>query len=295
MKQSSHTPEHAALVVEGGAMRGIFSAGVMDAFLLKQFNPFQTCWGVSAGATNLAAYLAGMYQRNYKVYTDYSLRPEFISWTKFLKGGHLIDLDWLWEITIRELRIDIPRLLNGDRQFWIGVTALHSGEAKFLQPTPENIEELLKASSSIPVIYRKQVAIDGQPYVDGGLADPIPVEAAYKHGATKIMVIRSRSIDYEMPVQAPSPLYRFYLKDFPNLIESALERPKKYRQSIDFIRNPPQGIEILEVNPPEDFKTGRLTKDLRILQADYEKGLRAGEGAMRRWNETAQSRSSASL
>ena len=73
-----------ALVVEGGAMRGIFSAGIMDTFIEKKFNPFDLLIGVSIGASNIAAYLADMYQRNYKIFTVYSLNPEFISMKKFL-------------------------------------------------------------------------------------------------------------------------------------------------------------------------------------------------------------------
>ncbi len=274
-----------ALVVEGGAMRGIFSAGVLDAFLQKGFNPFDICLGVSAGATNLASFLAGMHQRNFKVYTDYSLRPEFISWRKFLTGGHLLDLDWLWDITIRELRIDIPRIINGNQRFLVGVTSVESGEAHYINPSADNIEELLKASSSIPVLYRKQVSINGQQYVDGGLADPIPVEAAFRHGARRILVIRSRKKDYAMPLKTPATLYRYYLKDYPNLYQAAVARPTRYAKAIEFIRNPPQGVQIIEINPPVSFKTGRLTKNIEVLKSDYQLGVDAGKEAMAKWRE----------
>ena len=274
-----------ALVVEGGAMRGIFSAGVLDAFLQKGFNPFDICLGVSAGATNLASFLAGMHQRNFKVYTDYSLRPEFISWRKFLTGGHLLDLDWLWDITIRELRIDIPRIINGNQRFLVGVTSVESGEAHYINPSADNIEELLKASSSIPVLYRKQVSINGQQYVDGGLADPIPVEAAFRHGARRILVIRSRKKDYAMSANTPSLLYRHYLKDYPQLCRAALERPARYAEAIEFLRNPPPDVQVIEINPPDDFKTGRITKNIQVLKADYHLGVEAGMEAMTKWRE----------
>jgi Predicted esterase of the alpha-beta hydrolase superfamily len=274
-----------ALVVEGGAMRGIFSAGVLDAFLSHGFNPFDLCVGVSAGATNLASFLAGMYQRSYTVYTDYSLRPEFLSWYKFLAGGHLLDLDWLWDITIKELRIDIPKLINSKQRFLIGVTGVVDGKSHQLVPTTENIEELLKASSSIPVLYRNHVCIDGQAYVDGGLADPIPVETAYRHGARRILVIRSRKKDYAMSANTPSLLYRHYLKDYPQLCRAALERPARYAEAIEFLRNPPPDVQVIEINPPDDFKTGRITKNIQVLKADYHLGVEAGMEAMTKWRE----------
>src|SRR5512135_324999 len=86
-----------ALVVEGGGMRGIFSAGVLDAFLEQDFDPFDIYIGVSAGACNLSSQVAGQYRRNFRIYTNQMVRPEFISVGKFLRGGHYMDLDWLWE------------------------------------------------------------------------------------------------------------------------------------------------------------------------------------------------------
>lgn len=174
-----------ALVVEGGAMRGIFSTGILDAFLENHFNPFQIAVGVSAGATNIASYLAEMYQRNYKVYTDYSARPDFINWLKFIKGGHLVDLDWLWDLSIKEIRLDLDKILNSKTEFYIGVTKVSTGESAFLKPVKNNLEEILKASSAIPVFYRRFLRLNETDYVDGGLADPIPVCEAYRRRRKK--------------------------------------------------------------------------------------------------------------
>lgn len=86
------SPPVRALVVEGGAMRGIFSTGVLDGFLARNFNPFDIYFGVSSGSGNLAAFLARMPGRNLKIYTDYSLRPEFINWRRAAMGGP----SWTW-------------------------------------------------------------------------------------------------------------------------------------------------------------------------------------------------------
>ncbi|MEW6335613.1 MAG: patatin-like phospholipase family protein, partial [Thermodesulfobacteriota bacterium] len=78
-----------ALVVEGGALRGVFSAGLLDAFIEARFDPFDLYLGVSSGASNIAAFLARMGGRNYRIYRDYARRREFISIRRFLLGGHL--------------------------------------------------------------------------------------------------------------------------------------------------------------------------------------------------------------
>lgn len=273
-----------ALVVEGGAMRGIFSTGVLDAFLENHFNPFQIAVGVSAGATNIASYLAEMFQRNYKVYTDYSTRPDFINWLKFIKGGHLVDLDWLWDLTIKEIRLDLDKILNSKTEFYIGVTKVDTGEPVFLKPAKGDLEEMLKASSAIPVFYRKFVRLNGTDYVDGGLADPIPVYEAYRRGAKKIMVLRSRPQSYTMKSNSQLLLMsKLYLKECPNLLKTIRNRPDKYHQADAFMRQPPEGVRVIEVNPPETLQTKRLTKDVSVLEQDYRTGYEMGLKIMDQW------------
>ncbi len=180
-----------ALVVEGGGMRGIFSTGLLDGFLEHQFDPFLMYVGVSAGATSIAAFLAGMHGRNKKIYTDLSVRPEFISLWRFLRGGHLMDLDWLWNLTISRMRLDLPKIYGKNKPFLVGMTSVETGRPLFKETDAGNLEQVLKASSALPVFYRGFLTIDHQQMTDGGVSDPIPVGEALRRGATRIMVVRS--------------------------------------------------------------------------------------------------------
>lgn len=265
-------------------MRGIFACGVLDAFLSEQFNPFDICIGVSAGTTNIAAYLAGMYKRNHRVYLDYSLRKDFISWKRFLKGGHLLDLDWMWDITIREVRLRVDEIAASRSLFLIGLTNARTGNAEFITPQRDEIEHVLKASCAIPVFYRGFVSWRGTDYTDGGIADPIPVKEAVLRGASKIAVIRSRPASTVMDKGKGNFLTEFFLRKTPALAATVRRRPDVYNESIAFLRNPPEGVSIIEVNPPEDFRTKRLTKDPAVLEADYQKGFEAGLAFIGRWN-----------
>ncbi|TFH42436.1 MAG: hypothetical protein E4G96_03460 [Chrysiogenales bacterium] len=98
--------------LEGGGMRGIFAAGVLHAFGLASFDPFDIYIGVSAGACNLASHLAVQNDRNFDIMLRYSSTRNFISIRRFIMGGHLMDLDWLWETTIREYRLDLATLFS---------------------------------------------------------------------------------------------------------------------------------------------------------------------------------------
>ncbi len=255
-----------ALVVEGGAMRGVFSCGILDHFIKQDFSPFDSFWGVSAGASNLAAYLAKMPGRNLKIYLDYSLRKEFISPTQLLRGGDMMDLDWMWDITLKELDIDRDVLSADPRPFFLGVTRQDNGQPEYLTPSIQMLAETMKASSALPIMYRNGVALDGVRYVDGGVADAIPVAEAIKRGATRIMVLRSRPASYRKSKPKLEKLTARLLKDHPALVEPMLTRHIRYNQSLELIENPPAGVEIIQICPPEGFKLKRLSRSPEPLR-----------------------------
>jgi predicted patatin/cPLA2 family phospholipase len=274
-----------ALVVEGGAMRGIFTTGVLDGFLEQKFNPFDLYVGVSAGAGNLAAYLADMPGRNRTIYTDLSIRPEFISLLRFLRGGHLMDLDWMWDITIARMSLDLPAIYSRRKPFLVGLTDVATGKAFSKETSAEDLEHLLKASSALPVFYRGFPLVDGRPVADGGVSDPIPVNEAIRRGSRRIMVIRSRPRGFLRKRDASSYFMSWFLKAYPGLRETVLNQNVIYNQAVSLIQNPPPGVAIVEVSPPAGFRLERFTRDAAVLLEGYEQGRLAAEDAISRWDE----------
>ncbi|MFH0218006.1 patatin-like phospholipase family protein [Vibrio alginolyticus] len=274
-----------ALIVEGGAMRGVFSCGILDHFLASEFSPFDSFWGVSAGASNLAAYLAKMPGRNLKIYLDYSLRKEFISPSQLLRGGDMMNLDWMWNVTLEELGIDKSALKADSRPFFLGVTRQDNGQAEYHLPDVDGLAETMKASSALPVLYRNGVSLNGIQYVDGGVSDALPVAEAINRGAKKIMVLRSQPASYQKPRGRFSALTKRMLKETPGLIEPMLTREVRYNQTLALINTPPPGIEIIQVCPPETFKLKRLSRSPAPLRHAYELGIEAGKEAIIRWSQ----------
>lgn len=131
-----------ALVVEGGGMRGAFTSGVLDAFLQQRFNPFDLYVGVSSGSTNVANYLAGQQGRTLTFYIDHSLRPEFIDYKRFFKGGDLLDLKWMWEIGEQEHPLDQQRLFASNPDFYMVLTHAKTGQAEYLRAGKDNLLRL---------------------------------------------------------------------------------------------------------------------------------------------------------
>ena len=264
-----------ALVVEGGAMRGIFASGVLDTFMDNEYMPYDFAIGVSAGASNLLGYLSHTPKRSFNIITKLAIQKRFFSIPRFIRGGDLLDVKWL----IEESNLEYP--LNSDRLFttiplFATVTNVNSGNADYYQVKPSNLNDVIEATTALPIAYRKMPCFSGGCYTDGGVADSIPVREAYRRGAKDITVILSHPLSYHMK-SAKSPwLINKVLARYPNVAKALLIRAENYNQSLEFIHNPPKGITIRVIAPPELFPVKRLSMKLPILLKGYQIGTSAG-------------------
>ncbi|TKB50368.1 patatin family protein [Ferrimonas sediminicola] len=275
---AAHGGRREALVVEGGAMRGIFAAGVLDRFIERDHFAFDGCFGVSAGSTALAAYLSGQRGRTRRIIEDYSCRPEFINPWRFLCGGHLLDLDWLWPITLTELPFDFDAFEARGIPLYIGLTRASDAAPRQLKADRHNLAMAMKASCSLPLAYREFVSLEGEAYTDGGVSDSIPVEAAWRAGFTEITVVLSQRAGYlKSPPRFPA-LMRWAFRRHPQLGRAMLERHRHYNRTLAFLASPPPGCTVRLIQPPPQFPVGRLTKDSALLGLGYQMGAAAADG-----------------
>ncbi|HPD56746.1 MAG TPA: patatin family protein [Smithellaceae bacterium] len=283
----SNEPGKTALVVEGGGMRGIYAAGILHAFGRENFDPFDLYIGVSAGACHLASHLAGQNSRNFDITLRYSLTPRFINPWRFLRGGHLMDLDWMWEQTITHYRLNLKYLFENlrakNKEYFVVATSMKTGEALYLQPDETTLEDYLKISSSIPIFYRNILAVKGEPATDGGIADSIPVRRAYARGATNIVVLRTRPSDYVKKQSRLAFLFSFYFRKYPQLVEKFKKRAYNYMESVNFIHHPPAGVRVIELAPPANSGVSRITQNEAALRANYKAGIEQGNKFMKEW------------
>jgi len=265
-----------ALVVEGGAMRGIFAAGVLDAFIESDYLPFDFAIGVSAGSTNLIGYLAGDHGRSRRILLDHARRADFINWRRYLKGGHFCDVGWLWHASYDDVPLNIPRYLDNAVPLYAVTTSIETGEARYLRVTAENMHEVFPASCAIPLFYRDFPRVDGEPMTDGGLADSIPVLRAYEQGARDITVVLSRPLGYRKRVSPAPKLMKQFFHDHARLFETVLDRAERYNRALDFIQSPPQGCRITAIAPPLEFPVKRFTREVDLLERGYQCGRASG-------------------
>ncbi|WP_111893126.1 patatin family protein [Acinetobacter sp. MB5] len=275
--------QSSALVIEGGGMRAAFSTGVVDAFLTEKFNPFQLYVGVSSGSTTLATYLAQQKGRNLDIFLDQTLRPEFIQFKRFLKGGDLMDIKWMWDVLEQENPLDLNALFQNHPEFYIVLTHAHTGQVHYQRAQPETILESLRASSSIPFLTRQPVWVQEQPFLDGGVADALPVQwAAQQPQIDALMVIRTRPKDYAKEGKRGDAVLSRLVKH-RGFAHSLRQRAERYNQSVQFLREQ-QPQKILEINPPQHKDMAdRMCQDPKRLRYSYQVGIEAGYRAMQDW------------
>ncbi|HEY9120045.1 MAG TPA: patatin family protein [Marinobacter sp.] len=271
-----HSANSKALVVEGGAMRGIFAAGVLDAFLEHGYQPFWRTYGVSAGSTNLIGYLARDLGRSRKIITSHACQPDFIDWKRFARGGHLCDVRWLWQQSFTDVPLSLDNYLSGTTELWVTTTSVRTGQAHYFRIDERNMHDVLTASCAIPIAYRDYPEVEGEPMTDGGVADAIPVIRAYEDGARDISVVLSRPPGYrKKPPRFPFVPKRLF-RDYPALAEATVRRAERYNATLEFILNPPEDCHIRVIAPPADFPVGRLTQKPDHLELGYRQGYEAG-------------------
>ena len=270
-----------AIVAEGGGQRGIFTAGILDAFQQQAFNPFRLAVGVSSGAQNLLSYWLG--ERGYarRLIEDLTTKPGFYVPYRWLFAKSVVDLDqYFTQVeTDPEYRLPLESFdaLVREKPIIFVATDKHSGEAVYLEPQSATVLKYVKASSAVPFLYREAVSVNGCELFDGGVADPIPVARAHAMGANKIIVIRT------MPSGVSDSGWRkrleFALENQTlnlQLAHMLKEHEHSYEDAIEFIREPPPGVSVLELSPPKTLQSHTFGSSPEGLIDDYALGYQLG-------------------
>jgi predicted patatin/cPLA2 family phospholipase len=213
-------------------------------------------------------------------------RAEFSDARRFLRGGHWLDIDYLWGAFEREDPLDVAAAAASRTKLVVAATCVETGSPAFFEPGAEAMSEVLRASSAVPVLFRRFVELEGRRFADGGVSAPIPVEEAYRRGARRILVIRSRPAEFRGPSRVECAIAAAMLREHPGLAAAFRRYREVYARSAAFARRPPADCRIVHV-APEGLRTSRTTRDERVLIADYERGRAAGFRALRAWSAPA--------
>lgn len=273
-------PGKIALICEGGGQRGIFTAGVLDEFQRVGFDPFDIMLGTSAGAQNLSAYICGQIGYARRVIVRYSTSTTFFNPLRFARGGHLIDIDWLIDNATAQMPLNMDfavAKMADKREFYMCACRSDDFTPTYFPAKKENWLQALKASSAIPGFYRTGIEFDGVNYMDGGISAAVPVEEAYRRGADTIVVIRTvPSQMYYTPAWVKRMERWFPESSMPQMLRILHQHQETYTRTQQFIENPPDGVQILEIFPPRPLASKALGSRIAALNQDYHLGKRCG-------------------
>lgn len=266
------------LVLEGGAMRGIFTAGVIDV-LLENDIYFDGVIGVSAGACFGCNYVSKQIGRTLRYNLKYCKDPRYCSVRSLIKTGDIFGADFCYHDIPETLDpFDTETFVASSTDFYVVATDIKSGEPVCKKMTDCKGEDLewIRASASMPLASRI-VEIDGGKYLDGGIADSIPLEAFQKMGYEKNVVILTRPDGYTKSPNKMLPLIKKTYKDYPKLVEAMSKRHLVYNNSIGYVKNQVNAGNTLVICPDTDLPIGRISHDPKEIRKVYRMGRRTAK------------------
>lgn len=264
------------LVLEGGGMRGAFTTGVLDFFLDfldKEFS-FHSCLGVSAGAIHACSFLSKQRRRGFETNTEYLEEEQYCSFKNLVKTGDLFDADFCYKTIPDELNpYDYKTFEENPTRFYAVVTNCRTGEAEYKQITDMHKGiYYVRASGSLPLVSRT-VWIQKQPYLDGGVADSIPVKKSEELGNEKNVVVLTRGRGYQKGPNKLMPMaYLRYQKEFPNLVRQMKNRHIRYNETLKYLYEQEKQGKVFILCPKEPVEIGRVEKDKEKLEKLYTQG-----------------------
>lgn len=260
------------LVLEGGGMRGLYTAGVLDLFLDRDI-VFDYVIGVSAGACNAVSYLTGQRKRNYHVNIDYINDKRYMSIQNFLKDGCLFSEEMMFHTIPKELLpFDYEAFRQSKVPFIACCTSCLTGKPVYHRVTDLKADyKPVLASMSLPLVS-KMVSYHGDLLLDGGMADPIPVEKALRDGCDKLVVVLTREKGYRKTPENTLKLAKVLYRKYPKLVKAIAERHNIYNAQLDLCRELEDQGRAIVINPDEKVCIKRTEKDTEKLDALYRLG-----------------------
>lgn len=262
----------AALVLEGGAMRGLYTAGVLDVFMENDIK-IDTIFGVSAGALFGINYKSKQIVRALRYNLKYAHDKRYMGIYSLITTGDIMNREFCFKKLVYELDpLDFDTFNNSNVEFYAVITNVHSGKAEYIEIKDAKKDmEYLRASGSMPFVSRL-VEINGNKYLDGAVADPIPLKKVLDMGYGKIIVVQTRPADYTKT--KPYMPFGFVYKKYPEFVKTANKAYINYNETLDLIRKNEKDGKIIVLRPSEKIKMRRVEKDLNKLQAIYNVGVK---------------------
>ena len=261
-----------ALVLEGGAMKGLYTAGVLDVFMENNIK-IDTIFGVSAGALFGINYKSKQIGRALRYNLKYARDRRYMGIYSLFTTGDVMNREFCFDKLVYELDpFDFETYNNSDVKFYAVVTNVESGLPEYIEIRDVKKDlEYLRASGSMPFVSNL-VEINGNKYLDGAISDPIPLKYALDMGFRKIIVVQTKPADY-IRTKSRMPFGLMYRK-YPQFVSAANNIHIKYNETLSLISKYENNGSIIILRPSKKVKMHRVEKNLNKLQSIYDVGVK---------------------
>lgn len=263
---------NSGLVLEGGGMRGIFTAGVLDFFMDRDVD-FENIIAVSAGACHACSFLSKQYGRAKNVSIDYIDDKNYCSIHNLLNTGDMFSEKFVYDEIPRKLNVfDNDTYESNPSKLFVTVTNVEDGEPEYilLQDCDKDID-LIRASASLPLISRL-VEFRSKMYLDGGISDSIPIRKAQEMGMKKNVIILTQPEGYIKKPNKAMAIIKMKYKKYPQLVRKMANRYLIYNDTLDYISEEEKKGNVFVMRPLAALPLKRIEKDKDKLEWTYREG-----------------------
>lgn len=271
------------LIMEGGAMRGMFTAGVTDVMMENNIC-FDGAIGVSAGAVFGCNYKSNQPGRVIRYNVKYCKDPRYAGLRSLIKTGDLYGEQFCYHDIPERLDVfDKDTFMNSPMEFYAVCTDVETGASVYHKCNSGDAEDLqwLRASASMPLVSRV-VKAGGYSLLDGGISDSVPLRYFESIGYNHNIVILTQPDSYIKEKNKYLPLIRLTMKKYPNMIEAMKHRHEKYNETIEYVREREKSGDILVIRPESELGIGKMERNPKKLIEIYNTGRNT---ALKRLNE----------
>jgi len=265
------------LVLEGGGMRALFTAGVLDALLDVKELDIDGIIGVSAGALFGANYVSGQKERAIRYNKKYARDKRYMGLHSWITTGNAVNKEFaFYELPFKLDVFDQEKFKESKIEFHVVMTNVENGQAEYvlIEDVFEQME-YLRATSALP-FASKIIEINGKKYLDGGISDSIPIDYCQSLGYDKIILVLTRP-ENTYKEDKLNFLYKLVYRKYPNLVERLINMGKDYEVVLKKIKDLETEKKIFVIRPPKVLKIGRLEKNEDKIQNVYDIGLNTGK------------------
>lgn len=273
------------LILAGGAMRGMYTAGVLDIFLDSGIK-VDGVIGISAGAVFGVNFLSRQRGRVIRYNKRFNGDRNYMGIKPLLRTGNIVDTKYAYHIVPEELdRFDDEAFKASGIPFYAGITSVETGKAELIKiDSVFEQMDVLRASASMPFVSRA-VALNGQHYLDGDIADGLPYRKMFDMGYDRLIVVLTREAGYQKKPVSPG-MVRMRYGRHKEFAAALLSRHERYNRSVKELLRLQKKGHVHVIAPSEPITIGRIEKDPDRLEDVYVLGLRDGRAAVRDWKDS---------